>query len=495
MATDARMNRAAPLVSGFDYLPVESIRPSTSNPRRFVENAKFAELVASVTTHGVIEPIVVRPDPKANGAEGLYELVAGERRWRAAKAAGLALVPAVIKTLTDDELLEMQLIENLQREDLSPLEQARGYRMLLDRNPAKYSAAAIATRLGLSEKWVWDRLKLLDLVPEAQQLLQTDRMGVGHAILIARLKPADQKRVIHPDSRALFTNEAGFDFDEARKNESGPKPGKYDDYKPRSVRELDAWIAKHIRFDVAHMAQAAPLEFASTAAAVETASALPGRGTKVVPITHDWTCPQDAKDETERTYGSSAWKRANGQEGSTRCAHAVLGVIAAGAGYGRAFDVCIARDRCEVHWKREIQDRAKSAKAGAVRGGSAAGTKAQERSKAREQRDAAARQARDARWKVFAPSLRQAVAAAAGKFTTVPGPVFAQVLKHHRLPATTTVARLPHALLVDALTETFAHAWHHDEPKMRLWAKVLKVDVRACEPKASADTAKKATRR
>jgi len=482
MSGSSPASAAVQSTGGFAQVPIAAIRPSATNPRTHVENAKFLELVASVTTHGVLQPILLRPDPHAKDGAWRYRIVAGERRWRAANAAGLERVPAVISDLSDDEVLEIQLIENLQRDDLSALEQARGYRTLLDRNPAKYSAAGIATRLGLSEKWVWDRMKLLDLLPEAQQLLEQDRIGVGHAILIARLKPEDQKRVIHPKTGGLFEDEgAGFDFDVDDAPTTG-KPGKYDSLKPVSVRELGGWIAHHIRFDVEHMAKAAPLEFAPTAQAVEAAAALPGRGKKVVPITHDWTCPANAKDDTERTYGSTEWKRADGQEKSKTCEHRVLGVIAAGPGYGQSFDVCIARDKCDVHWKQSsLAAKAKQQKARTTGSTKKDPYAAQ---LASEQRAAEERAKRDARWKVFQPALAKAVHAAAATLRSgkLPGRVFAQVLKDHDLPATTTVASLPYTLLTDSLEDRFdGHPWHGDEPKMVAWAKLLGVDAKAIE--------------
>lgn len=352
----------------FDHLPIELIQPSATNPRQHFDDAYLADLANSVRDKGVLQPILVRPLPPSTKGNGKvradrYEIVAGECRYRASQLAGLTHLPAVIRAYTDEQVLETQLIENLHRQDLTALEQARGYRALIDTNPTKHSAESIATRIGMSPAWVWDRMKLLDLVPEAQRLLEAERMTVGHAILIARLKPGDQKRVIDPGAGrngyhngrdGLWQYDGGrleLDETEERRLE---KTDKYHQLKPVSVRELETWIRDHIRFDVAHAAQAQPLVFEETKATVEQAAAQPGRGKKVIAITHEYRVADDARDDAERTYGSQSWERADGQKKSKTCEHSVLGVVVAGAGQGETLQVCVARDKCRVHFGKVI---------------------------------------------------------------------------------------------------------------------------------------------
>jgi ParB/RepB/Spo0J family partition protein len=417
----------------FERLPLAQIVASKTNPRTHFSPGYLTQLADSLRDKGCIEPIVVRPldilravglHPEAaakNGAK--FEIVAGECRYRAAKLATLTHLPAVIRAYSDEQVLELQLIENLHRQDLTPLEQARGYRQLIDTNPDKHSAESIATRLGMSPAWVWDRMKLNDLVPEAKGILDQELMTVGHAILIARLKPADQLRVIAFDDDAstqyrgvgLWRHDSGFDFDEDDPANKGKKPGKYDGLKPCSVRELEAWIHDHIRFDVAHMAKAQPLAFEPTAAAVATAEEKPGRGKKIIPITFSYRVSDDARDETERTYGSESWERADGKEKSKTCEHSVLGVVVAGSQhYGQTFEVCVARDKCRVHFGDVIRKREKNEKLReSGKGKQAARTekKQAETYNERWKREADERKAEEARWDKLRPAALAAVAA------------------------------------------------------------------------------------
>jgi len=356
----------ATLSDRFETLPIDTIERSATNPRTHFDDAYIAELATSISERGLIQPIVVRPLKR-----GGYEIVAGECRWRAAKLAGLIRIPAIVRAMTDAQVLEAQLEENIHRKDLTPLEEASGYRRLIDSNPTKHSAASIATRIGMSPTYVWDRLKLNDLVPDAKQLLEEERISVGHGIVISRLKPKDQERVIAVNKRGYGGIDSGLWEGEDAKlgfDEATGKPlkgtSKFDGYKPKTVRELEAWIRDRIRFDVEHAAAAAPLEFEPVKTAVDEAAAQPGRGKKVVAITFDAVAHTPAaKSDDERTYGSSAWKRADGQHGSKTCEHAVLGVVVAGEReYGRSFLVCVARQKCEVHWGKEIRERQKAEK-------------------------------------------------------------------------------------------------------------------------------------
>lgn len=355
------------------------LSPSPLNPRTHFDD--LDDLAANIRVHGVLVPLLVRSRPDQTG----LEIVDGERRYRAAQLAGnVHELPVVERDLEDDQVLEIQLLSAIQRQALTPLEEARGYRRLIDSNRSKYSAAYIADRIGRSEKYVVDRMRLLQLIPALQQLLDAERIGVAHAELLAKLKPEDQARAIDPGNPEKFGRERepgglwqrtgatlAFEEDEDRTTDADPYAG----LKPRTVKELEAWIARHVRFDVAHFAETAPLDFGETAIKVEAAQQEPGRGRKVIQITEDYRIDDDVKDPSQRVYGRQSWKRADGTEGTSRggrygetridsptCEHSVLGVVVVGPGYGTAYAVCIARDKCKVHWKAEIREREKRAK-------------------------------------------------------------------------------------------------------------------------------------
>jgi len=154
-------------------LQVHEVRPSRLQPRREIAEGDIAELTASIVDRGVLQPIVVRP------IEEGYELVAGERRWRAALAAGLQVVPAVVRTFSDQESLEVALLENLQREDLRPLDRARAYRRLHDEFGV--TQEQIASRLRKSQSTIANTLRLLQLPDEVQGSLEAGRISEGHA--------------------------------------------------------------------------------------------------------------------------------------------------------------------------------------------------------------------------------------------------------------------------------------------------------------------------
>lgn len=173
----------------FLQLPISTLVESKTNPRRCFDEKRLAELTVSVKTQGVIEPIIVRRS-QANGRADVFEIVAGARRYRAAKAAGRDTVPALVRHLSDEQALEIQVVENLQRADIHPLDEALGYQALIDKTGME--VAAIAAKVGKSESYIYQRLKLAALVKLAQKAFIEDKITAGHAILIARLQPKDQ---------------------------------------------------------------------------------------------------------------------------------------------------------------------------------------------------------------------------------------------------------------------------------------------------------------
>lgn len=167
-------------------LPVDRIRPNSLQPRVGFDREPLAELEASIREHGVLQPVLVRP------AAGGYELIAGERRWRAAAAAGLRTVPAMVRHMDDRGALEAALVENLQREDLNPIERAGAYRRLMD--GFQMTQEAVAKRVGRSQSSVANTIRLLALPAEVQAALEADRITEGHAR--ALLAITDAKRLL-----------------------------------------------------------------------------------------------------------------------------------------------------------------------------------------------------------------------------------------------------------------------------------------------------------
>lgn len=164
-------------------LSLDSVAPNAEQPRRVFDEGKLRELAASVKEQGVLQPILVRP---VAGSHNKYEIVAGERRWRAAKMAGLKDIPAIVKSLNDDVTLEVALIENIQRQDLNSLEEAATYRRLLDEHG--YTQASLATRLGKSRVYVANTLRLLALPESIRSMITVGRLSAGHGKALLMLE-------------------------------------------------------------------------------------------------------------------------------------------------------------------------------------------------------------------------------------------------------------------------------------------------------------------
>jgi hypothetical protein len=278
---------------------------------------------------------------------------------------------------------------------------------------------------------VWDRMKLLDLEPLVKQLLEAQLIGVGHAEVLAKLKWEDQLHAIAVDADGypkggLFERAAsrlGFDAtddedddDYHDEDDSDPLARYRSRLKARTVKELEAWIASHVRFDVQHAAAAAPLDFGVAAQQVEEAEALPGRGKKVVEITFESQVPPDTRGDA-KMLTAWAWKRADGSnKEAPECEFSVLGVVAAGRQYGKTFQVCAAKDKCAVHWKDEIKEREKNQKLRAQGKGGQANQREVVTEAARREKEDRERQERIARaqaWEALEPLiLAEAIAQA-----------------------------------------------------------------------------------
>lgn len=160
---------------GLQKMPVTWLKSGTFQPRRHFDETALKELAESVRERGILEPLLVRALPGAN----LYEIIAGERRWRAAQIAGLHEVPVMVRELTDREALEFGIIENVQREDLSPLEEGEGYKRLLEE--FGHTQDALAKIVGKSRPHITNMMRLLSLPDEVRQLIADGKLSAGHA--------------------------------------------------------------------------------------------------------------------------------------------------------------------------------------------------------------------------------------------------------------------------------------------------------------------------
>jgi len=169
-------------------IAVELIDPGALQPRSVFDHAKLEQLANSIRANGVVQPVLVRR--KGNR----FELIAGERRWRAAEMAGLTTIPAVVRNVSDGKVVEIALIENIQREDLNPVEEARAYKKLID--TLGLTQETVAERVGRDRSYVTNYLRLLKLPEDIQELLQNGRITTGHARALLGLDQADlQKRI------------------------------------------------------------------------------------------------------------------------------------------------------------------------------------------------------------------------------------------------------------------------------------------------------------
>ena len=185
MEEGARGTREGALLS----IPIEHLAPHPNQPRQHFDEAEIESLAASIREKGVVQPLVVRPGPGGDEDGAPYQIVAGERRWRAAQRAGLHELPAVVRQLSDPESIEIALVENLQRSDLNPLEEATAYRRLI--REFDHRQEDVATALGKSRSHVANTVRLLDLPETVKALVGDGTLSAGHGrALLAAADPA-----------------------------------------------------------------------------------------------------------------------------------------------------------------------------------------------------------------------------------------------------------------------------------------------------------------
>ena len=220
-------------------LPVDLLQRGRYQPRSDMREETIVELAESIKAQGVVQPIVVRPVGKRDG-EQHYEIVAGERRWRAAQLAGLHTVPAVVRDVPDEAAVAMALIENIQREDLNPLEEARALEQLVEKFGLSHAAAAAA--VGRSRVAVTNLLRLLELPSPIKTLLEEREIGMGHARALLGL--ASPELMVQVARRAVRSGWSVREIEAAvRKLASGATTGR-DDLRKRNAGKKDADIRR-----------------------------------------------------------------------------------------------------------------------------------------------------------------------------------------------------------------------------------------------------------
>jgi ParB family transcriptional regulator, chromosome partitioning protein len=213
--------------SEYRNLPLDSLTESSMNPRRSFDDVALTELANSIRSQGVLSPLLVR----SRGPQS-YEIVAGARRYRAAQLAGQESVPVRIVELSDAQAIETSIVENLQRRDVHPLEEAQGFAALLRLEEPKYSIEQIAAKCAKSASFVAARLKLTELAPAVTDAFLKDEIGTGHALLLAKLQPAQQEDALTACFREDYV--------------SGGKPRRI----LLPVRQLQEWIERHILLEL-----------------------------------------------------------------------------------------------------------------------------------------------------------------------------------------------------------------------------------------------------
>ena len=234
-----------PEAAGNLYLPISQVESCSSQPRKSFDEDALAELADSIREHGVIQPLTVR-----KLSSGYYQIIAGERRWRAARLAGLTEVPAVVVDADDRKAAELALVENLQREDLNPMEEAAGYQSLVQTYHMTQEEAA--QRVGKSRSTVANALRLLGLQPGVRKLVEEGNLSAGHARALLPLSPALQTKaadtVVQGQLSVRQTEALAKKLlIEPKEEPELPEPPKGVDYAAEAQRSLASRLGRGVR--------------------------------------------------------------------------------------------------------------------------------------------------------------------------------------------------------------------------------------------------------
>lgn len=229
--------------TGSLYLPISQVESCSSQPRKHFDEASLAELADSIRQHGIIQPLTVR-----KLASGYYQIIAGERRWRAARLAGLKEVPVIVMEADDRKAAELAMIENLQREDLNPMEEAAGYQALMEQHHMTQEEAA--QRVGKSRSAVANSLRLLNLAPAVRKLVEEDKLSAGHARALLPLPSALQEKAaeaVISGGLSVRQTEALAKRLASEQKEKPVSPPAGVDYAAEAQKELSSKLGRGVR--------------------------------------------------------------------------------------------------------------------------------------------------------------------------------------------------------------------------------------------------------
>jgi ParB family transcriptional regulator, chromosome partitioning protein len=230
-------------------IPVDRIVPNPKQPRRTFAEAELQELAESIRAKGVLQAILVRPDP--SNAD-MYEIIAGERRWRAARRAGLTSIPAVVRVMDDREMLEIAIIENVQRADLNPVEEAEAYKALIDRFGR--TQESVATQVGKSREHVSNTLRLLSLPDDVREHVREGRLTAGHArALMKTHDPSAIATMVIAKGMSVRDTEAFAKQDKSSKGGKGAASESDDKDVDTKALELDLQRSLGLDVDIRHV--------------------------------------------------------------------------------------------------------------------------------------------------------------------------------------------------------------------------------------------------
>lgn len=308
----------APIALG-EFRALVDVVPSPLNPRRNFDKTRLDELAESVKSKGVLQALIVRD--RAGLAQ--LEIVDGERRYRAAKLAGLKEIPVVIRHLTDVEVLELMAIANSQRDDLHPLEEADNFKALMKADRA-YTPKAIGAKIGKSERYVQQRLQLTRLEADVQKRFLANEITAGHADLLSRLTPEDQLAGLKICFHHLFGDD----------QERGCI----------SVRTLNTWIDGNIRLQLTK--EDPQTEFFPELEKVVD------EGATILQVAGSYL--PEAVTKKLGAIAMSDYKRVDGKK--DRCPVTKRAVIVIGTGRGTFVEICTAKTACKKHWRFAIEE-------------------------------------------------------------------------------------------------------------------------------------------
>lgn len=237
-------------------LPMTRIEPNADQPRKVFEAEAMEELTESIKLHGVITPITVR-----RRENGFYQIIAGERRWRAARSAGLAEIPAHIIEATDEQVTELALVENLQRQDLNPIEEAEGFENLMQTCGLTQDEAAM--RVGRSRSAVANALRLLSLEPPLREMVADGRLSSGHARALLAVKAEDKRQEAAEKMQHMTVRQAESLAKRLnRKPQEEPKPDEFQvNYIAEAEHSLESCLGRKVTISQGKNAGALTLEF------------------------------------------------------------------------------------------------------------------------------------------------------------------------------------------------------------------------------------------